>query len=127
MEIRTHREIDRLLCGNPLKVEAGMSQVKLVTTSEMAADVKGLVHGGFIFGSADYAAMLAVNDPNVVLGAATVKFLEPVRVGDTLIMDAQVEEVSGRKHHVGVIAKKDETTVFKGTFTCFVLENPATS
>jgi acyl-coenzyme A thioesterase PaaI-like protein len=44
----------------------------------MAADQRGLVHGGFTFGLADYAAMVAVNDPNVVLGAAEVRFLAPV-------------------------------------------------
>ena len=47
----------------------------------MAADGRGLVHGGFTFGLADFAAMCAVNDPNVVLGAATCKFLAPVQVG----------------------------------------------
>ena len=40
---------------------------------------------GFIFGAADYAAMLAVNQPNVVLGAAETHFLKPSRVGDVLL------------------------------------------
>jgi acyl-coenzyme A thioesterase PaaI-like protein len=48
----------------------------------MAVDDRGLVHGGFVFGLADHAAMLAVNDPNVVLGAASTRFLKPVRVGE---------------------------------------------
>jgi acyl-coenzyme A thioesterase PaaI-like protein len=48
----------------------------------MVVDAHGLVHGGFVFGLADYAAMLAVNDPNVVLGAAEARFLKPVRRGD---------------------------------------------
>lgn len=32
----------------------------------MAADEYRLVHGGFIFGLADYAVMLAINEPTVV-------------------------------------------------------------
>ena len=37
----------------------------LTTDPEMAADDRGLVHGSFTFGLADYAAMLAVNDPSL--------------------------------------------------------------
>lgn len=125
--INTHREIDRLLCGRPVLIEPGISQVKFETITQMAADLKGLVHGGFIFGAADYAAMLAVNDPDVVLGAASVKFLKPVRVGDTLVIDARVQETLGKKYQVIVTGKKDDMDVFEGTFTCFVLEKPAAS
>lgn len=125
--IRTHRRIDRLLCGQPVQVDPGTSQVKFETTTQMAADARGLIHGGFIFGAADYAAMLAVNHPDVVLGAATVKFIKPVYAGDVLFADARVQEVAGKKHHVTVTVKKNEETVFEGNFTCFVLENVAAS
>ena len=64
----------------------------MTTTNAMAADDIGLVHGGFIFGMADYAAMLAVNDPNVVLGAADVKFLKPVSVQETVVAEARVSK-----------------------------------
>ena len=79
--IATHPRIDPDLCGAPTRVEPGLAEVRLVTTANMAVDDAGLCHGGFVFGLADYAAMLAVNDPNVVLGAAQVKFMRPVRVG----------------------------------------------
>jgi uncharacterized protein (TIGR00369 family) len=88
----------------------------------MAVDDFGLVHGGFIFGLADYAAMIAVNHPNVVLGAADVKFLKPVKIEETVIAEATVQERSGKKHIVSVTVKKGEETVFEGTFTCFVLK-----
>ena len=69
----------------------------------MAADKSGLVHGGFVFGLGDYAAMLAVNHPNVVLGSADVKFLSPVQVGDTLEARASVQKVDGKKQVVEVV------------------------
>ncbi len=68
----------------------------------MAADERGLVHGGFVFGLADYAAMLAVNHPNVVLASAEVRFLKPVVVGERLVAEAWVEETDGRKSRVQV-------------------------
>ena len=80
MEIITHNRIDQELCGKPLLLEEGYSRVELLTTERMAVDRVGLIHGGFIFGLADYAAMIAVNHPNVVLGAADVKFLKPVTI-----------------------------------------------
>ncbi|MEJ2037321.1 MAG: hotdog domain-containing protein [Desulfosarcinaceae bacterium] len=122
MMIKTHEAIDQSLCGIPLAVEEGCSQIELKTTQAMAADASGLVHGGFLFGLADYAAMIAVNHPNVVLGSAEVKFLKPVRVGETVIAQAKVEEVQGKKRWVAVAVTKGEETVFQGMFTCFTLE-----
>jgi len=122
MNIRTHDLIDPSLCGKPLSLGDGSSQVELVTTPAMAADEHGLVHGGFIFSAADYAAMIAVNHPHVVLGASDVKFLKPVRVGDTVLAQAQVREVEGKKYWVSVSVTKDAEAVFQGMFTCFVLD-----
>lgn len=93
MNIITHQGIDQTLCGVPKQVGDGASRVELKTLVTMTVDDSGLVHGGFIFGLADYAAMIAVNHPNVVLGAADVKFLKPVSVGDVVVASAKVEEV----------------------------------
>lgn len=122
MEIATHLKIDQKLCGKPVALSAGKSRVELTATAEMAADETGLVHGGFVFGAADYAAMIAVNHPNVVLGGAEVKFLKPVKVGETVTADAEVTETAGKKRTVDVTVSRDEETVFSGVFTCFVLD-----
>ena len=122
MKIITHRRIDQNYCGKPLDVGEGYSRVEIRTIDEMAVDSKGLVHGGFVFGQADYAAMIAVNHPNVVLGGADVKFLKPVKVGETLIAEARVTEVKGKKNTVTVSVLRDDDKVFDGTFICFVLE-----
>ena len=122
MNIHTHEKIDQTLCGKPLQVDAGYSRVELTPSASMVADDSGLVHGGFIFGLADYAAMIAVNHPNVVLGAADVKFLKPVKVGDTVVAEARVSEQTGKKRIVPVTVVRTDEPVFEGTFTCFVLD-----
>jgi uncharacterized protein (TIGR00369 family) len=122
VNINTHGQIDPALCGKPLLVEDGHSRVEMVTTASMAADEKGLVHGGFIFGAADYAAMIAVNHPHVVLGASDVKFLKPVRVGETVTAKARVQEVKGKKYWVSVSVLRADEEIFQGMFTCFVLD-----
>ena len=122
MNIITHQSIDTELCGKPVKVEEGTSTIEFITTPRMAADQSGLVHGGFIFGLADYAAMLAVNHPNVVLGSADVKFTKPVKINETVIAEAEVVSSKGKKHTASVVVKRENDVVFQGEFTCFVLE-----
>src|SRR2546426_7606820 len=75
---RTHEKISAHLCGRAVELGAGHARVVLDASQEMAADWRGLIHGGFTFGLADYAAMLAVNEPTVVPANATAKFLAPV-------------------------------------------------
>jgi uncharacterized protein (TIGR00369 family) len=122
LKIVTHQSIDPTLCGHPQKVSQGRSRVELKTLDTMAADETGLVHGGFIFGLADYAAMIAVNHPNVVLGSADVKFLKPVSVGETVVAEARVEQIQGKKHRVAVSVENGGETLFRGVFVCFVLD-----
>ena len=84
----------------------GRAQVIFTATPEMAADDRGLVHGGFVFGLADHAAMLAINHPNVVLGKAEMKFLAPVTVGEALIAEARSGERQGAKIPVAVEVRR---------------------
>lgn len=121
MNISTHETMDKELCGTPVELTEGYCKVALTTTGRMAVDDKGLVHGGFVFGLADYAAMLAVNHPNVVLAGAEVTFTKPVRSGETLTAEATVDHMEKRRHMVTVSVKRDNTVVFNGRFSCFVL------
>jgi len=120
LAIQTHQGIDRECFGIPVYLEEGVSRVELRTTRSMSVDETGLVHGGYIFGLADYAAMIAVNHPNVVLGSSEVKFLKPVRAGETVIAEATAEAGQGKKQRVAVTVRRDDAVVFSGTFACFV-------
>lgn len=123
MNLKTHLAINQSLCGQLLSIDEGMAIVKLKTTSDMVVDDHKLVHGGFIFGAADYAAMAAVNHPNVVLRSAEVKFLKPSTSGDAVILKATVTEASGKLRRVDVEGVDEAgTKIFVGVFTCFVLE-----
>jgi acyl-coenzyme A thioesterase PaaI-like protein len=121
IEVKTHPTIDHGLCGAPRELGEGRASVSLKTTEAMAVDARGLVHGGFVFGAADHAAMLAVNDPNVVLGAAETRFLAPVKVGDEVLCEARVIEEKGKKRVLEATAKVGEREVLRATFTAFVL------
>lgn len=122
MNTLTHQSLDPVICGTPVELSPEHATVQMQAAPSMAADERGLVHGGFLFGLADHAAMLAVNKPTVVLGAAEVKFLKPVVVGDVLRAVANVDASDGLKRHVKVVVLRGEDRVMTGTFTCLVPE-----
>jgi len=118
----THRSINRDLCGEIEKMEIGRVEIRLITTSEMVADDQGLIHGGFIFGAADYAAMAAVNEPNVVLVGSDSQFLSPVKFGDEVVFQAKVRHKEGRKRNVHVTGHVLDIKVFDGEFKTVVTD-----
>ena len=122
MDVRTHLGIDPTLVGEAIELGPGHATATLLADTRMTADDRGLVHGSFTFGLADYAAMLAVNDPYVVLGGANCRFLAPVRVGETMRASATVTETKGRKHLVAVQVYVEDRKVLECELSCFVLD-----
>ena len=120
--INTHEKIDNDLCGRIDKVEKGHLELSLKTIPEMLADDHGLIHGGFIFSAADYAAMAAVNERNVVLVGSNAQFLSPVRLGDVVKFVATVRHKAGRKRNVHVTGHVVDIKVFDGEFKTVVTD-----
>ena len=120
MEQKTHLKINPALWGTPIELTEGFASVRLTVNEEMAADEYGLIHGGAIFGLADYAAMLAVNHPNVVLARANVKFLKPVQTGEVLLAKAKIEKTGDKKIIVIVDVVNGAGQVFSGEFICVI-------
>ena len=123
MNQRTHLKADPHLIGRPIRIEDNtIAEVELLASESMAVDDHELIHGGFTFSLADYAAMLAVNDPYVVLGSCETRFNAPVKVGDLMRAVAEVNETDGRKRLVSVKVYVGDKTVFTGKMKCYVLD-----
>jgi len=122
VELNTHQRINKELCGNVVELSEGYAKVELLTTREMVVDQMGLVHGGFTFAAADFTAMAAVNDPNVVLVSSECRFLSPVKVGDTVIFEARERYHESRKRRIHVVGKFKDIKVFEGNFLAVVLD-----
>ncbi len=119
----THLAINSRLCGEIHKLSQGKAIIDLTVISEMEVDAHHLIHGGFIFGLADYAAMMAVNDPLVVLAGAEVKFLRPCTLGDQLRAIAEVQNtdpVNPKNIAVSVEVHSQNKIIFKGEFRCAI-------
>lgn len=122
LPLETHTLINTYLCGDITKHEKGYVELELETENEMVVDELGLIHGGFIFGAADFAAMAAVNERNVVLVASECQFLSPVKLGDKVLFKAQVRHQEGRKRNVHVKAFVRDIKVFEGEFMTVITE-----
>lgn len=120
--LNTHEKINTAFSGDVEKLEKGYALISLETNEAMRADDVGLVHGGFIFSAADFAAMAAVNEPNVVLASCNCLFLAPVRVGDTVKFEASEHQKEGRKRNVTVKGFVHDIKVFEGEFKTVVTE-----
>lgn len=120
----THLLASKKFIGSVVSIEDNSAKVTLKITEEMVVDSYNLVHGGFVFGLADYAAMVAINEPTVVLGKSEVKFVKPVTLNDVLTAKAEIQnKTDGRKIKVAVVVLNDKKEiVFEGEFVCFVLE-----
>jgi len=120
--IKTHERINKDLNGEVTLIEKGYVELRLTTTPEMVADDIGLIHGGFIFSAADYAAMLAVNEPNVVLVGSDCQFLSPVKFHDDVNFVAKVRHKEGRKRNINVKGYVLDIKVFEGEFKTVITD-----
>ncbi len=122
VNIKTHRNVSKKYVGEVVELGNDRAVAELDISEEMVVDEKGLVHGGFIFGLADYAAMMAVNENTVVLSNAESEFIEPVKIGERLRAEAEVREKGGSKFIVDCRAwkKSSKEVVFRGSFECSV-------
>ena len=119
----THLLASEKLIGSVVSIRNDCATVKLTILEEMIVDTYNLSHGSFVFGLADYAAMVAINKQTVVLGKATSKFLKPVTLNDEVTAVATITETSGKKISVSVVVTNQKNElVFEGEFICFVLE-----
>ncbi len=123
MELNTHLKIDNDINGKVVELKEGYAKVEQTTHAFMVADEQGLIHGGFTFCAADFAAMACVNEPYVVLAKGETKFLAPIKLGQTVIYEANTVIFEGKKSTVEVIASVEGNAVFKGTFSTVSLDN----
>jgi acyl-CoA thioesterase len=121
--LQTHKKINNDLNGEIILLEKGYVEIRLTTTDSMVADSIGLIHGGFIFCAADYAAMAAVNEKNVVLVGCDCQFLSPVKFHDEVNVIARVRHKEGRKRNVHVEAFVHDIKVFEGEFKTVVTDH----
>jgi len=122
-ELATHYLANQALVGILDELEAGYAKVLFTATEDMVVDKRGMIHTGFIFGSANFAAMAAVNLPTAILVVSKTNFLAPISVNDEAVFEARALHKDTRKRTIHVIGYVHNIKFFEGEFTVVVLEH----
>jgi acyl-CoA thioesterase len=87
----------------------GYARVRMLLRPDMA-NGHGIVHGGMIFSLADSAFAYACNSRNAttVAAHASISFLSPAKVGETLIAEAEERAREGRSGVYAVRVTADD-------------------
>ncbi len=120
--LQSHQYINQSLCGNLITLEKNYAKVALRTNTQMSVDEFELVHGGFVFAAANFAAVAAVNHPFAVLSGARTSFLAPVKVGDEIIFEAKSKYNDARKREIFVVGFVNEIKIFEGSFDTVIMD-----
>lgn len=122
-ELSTHSLINQSLVGVLDEMETGYAKVIFTATNDMVADKRGMIHSGFIFSSANFAAMAAVNMSTAIPVVSKTNFLAPISVNDEAIFEARELHKDTRKRVVKVVGYIHNIKFFDGEFTIVVLDH----
>ena len=111
---------DGELVGELLDLDLGHQAISLLwITKEMVFAKTGVARGHHLFAQANSLAVAVANAEIALTGAAQVKFLVPVRIGDKAVAKATVSKNMGQRFCVSVQTTVDGTEVFSGEFIIF--------
>lgn len=104
------------LCGELKDIQEGSAQVVFTTSSIMLSDGEKSIHMGFVFNSASYAALCAINKKNSIIIASDIKFLAPVELGHEILFKAVALQNGFKKCEVKVEGFLLDIKIFEGMF-----------
>jgi len=120
--LQSHTSIYEKYSGKVERLKEGFAEVHLEIVEDMLADKIGLIHNGYIFSSASFAAAISVNEKYGFVIGSMVHFLTPVREHDIVVFKAKSRHKIGRKRVVDVVGRVHEIRVFIGEFTVTVMD-----
>jgi acyl-CoA thioesterase len=122
LRVRTHTELDPNQVGHVDHLNPDESRITLTTSRSMHADMENLVHSGYIGSSAEYAALIAVNEPNAMIYSVSSQYFACARVGDDVSYKATVKHSEGRKRDVTVVGKIESIKVYEAHIVVIIPE-----
>lgn len=113
IKVRTHTELDVNYAGYIDAMKEDESFTTLSTSRMMQADSEHLTHSGFVGSAAEYAALIAVNEPNGMIYSVNSQYFACARIGDDIKYHATVKHSEGRKRDVIVIGKIEAIKIYE--------------
>ncbi|RDU64095.1 PaaI family thioesterase [Helicobacter sp. MIT 14-3879] len=121
-ELKIYKKINKELCGEIAEIEPNKAIVKFTPSEKMIIDDSMIIHYGFVFSSASFCAMAAVNKPNSMIIYSEVKFLSPIELGNEVTFKANSLQSDLKKREVLVEGFLYNIKIFDAIFHIVVFE-----
>lgn len=115
-------EMSPNVIGELLELYQNKAIVKFAPSERMIMDESKMIHTGFVFNAASFAAMAAINKKYSVLIAADVKFLAPIELGHEVTFKAEAIQSDTKKCEVKVEGFLLDIKIFDSLFHIAVFD-----
>lgn len=122
LELLTCNSLKSEFIGSIVKMTYEEVITKFAPTKQMISDESNLIHSGFIFNAANYAAMCLVNQPHAITIGAEVEFLAPVEFEQEMMFLATVKQSNAKKFEISVKGTLLDIKIFEAIFHIAVFD-----
>jgi len=113
------------LVGELRELNIGESGSTLLRIEEsMLLSKAPITRGHHLFAQANSLAIALVDAEVVVTGSVDMRFLRPVRYGETVLATGKIIQQKGNKYWIEIISYVNQEVVLSGTWVVFALEKP---
>ena len=110
------------IVGELVELYRNKAVVRFRPNERMIMDESKMIHAGFVFNAASFAAMAAINKKYSVLIASDVKFLAPIELGHEITFKAQAIQSDTKKCEVKVVGFLLDIKIFDSLFHIAVFD-----
>ncbi|STP09018.1 hotdog domain-containing protein [Helicobacter cinaedi] len=110
------------IVGELVELYRDRAVVRFRPNERMIMDESKMIHAGFVFNAASFAAMAAINKKYSVLIASDVKFLAPIELGHEITFKAQAIQSDTKKCEVKVEGFLLDIKIFDSLFHIAVFD-----
>nr|WP_317404224.1 hotdog domain-containing protein [uncultured Helicobacter sp.] len=110
------------IVGELVELYRDRAIVRFHPNERMIMDESKMIHAGFVFNAASFAAMAAINKKYSVLIASDVKFLAPIELGHEVVFKAQAVQSDTKKCEVKVEGFLLDIKIFDSLFHIAVFD-----
>lgn len=116
-DLNVCKELPANVVGEIVEFYNGKIVTKFTPTNRMLMDDNsGMIHAGYVFNAASYAAMAAINKKYSILIAADIKFLAPIELGHEVVFKAKAIQSDMKKCEVKVEGYLLDIKIFDSLF-----------
>lgn len=116
IQLEVCKQLKPDLCGIIIQASKEEVVTKFQATKQMISDENDIIHSGFIFNAASYAAMCLVNQTYSLIIKSEVQFLAPLEFGQEMTFIATMRHSNNKQCEVVVKGSLLDIKIFEASF-----------